>query len=36
MMKAASASEMAVNFFKTIWYNNPEDNHLRSFISVQQ
>jgi hypothetical protein len=28
MLEAASTSEMLVNFYQTIWYNNPQDSHL--------
>jgi hypothetical protein len=30
VMEAASASEMSVNFYKTIRHNNPEDSHLHT------
>jgi hypothetical protein len=28
MMAVASTSETSVNFYQTIWHNNPEDSHL--------
>jgi hypothetical protein len=28
IMEAATTSEMLVNFFQTVWRNNPEDIHL--------
>jgi hypothetical protein len=28
MMEAASTCETSVNFYQTIWRNNPEDSHL--------
>jgi hypothetical protein len=29
IMEAAGTSEMPVNFYQTIWCNNPEDSHLQ-------
>jgi ABC-type dipeptide/oligopeptide/nickel transport system permease component len=28
MLEAASTSETSVNFYQTMWHNNPEDSHL--------
>jgi hypothetical protein len=33
MMEAASTSETSVNFYQTIWRNNPEDSHFH-FIMI--
>jgi hypothetical protein len=30
MMEAASASETSVNFYRTVWRNNPENSHLHT------
>jgi hypothetical protein len=30
MMEAASTSEMSVNFYQTMWHNNPEGCHLHT------
>jgi hypothetical protein len=34
MMEAASTSEKSVNFYHTTRRNNPEDSHLKLFISL--
>jgi hypothetical protein len=31
MMEATSTSEMPVNFYQTMWNNNPEDSNLQVF-----
>jgi hypothetical protein len=33
MMEAASTSEKLINFYQTIWLYNPDDSHLKIFIS---
>jgi hypothetical protein len=32
MMEAASTSKTVVNFYQTIWFNNPEDRHLHNTV----
>jgi hypothetical protein len=33
-MEAVSTSEEPINFYKTTWRNNPEDNHLHYILNV--
>jgi hypothetical protein len=34
MAKAASTSEMSLNFYQTTWHNIPEDSHVHLNINL--